>query len=1593
MLEADLRNLSAEARKSDTGFAGYFTGSQHPEVKEAAERALLKLRSLPAENLDGPGVAECEEVWRAFIKACEAKNVRLSAIGLACLQKLVANEAIAQDAIPEVLSTLRQHADVYDEAVQLKTLQTVLSLLQSKLYPKEEEGVAAMLGICFRLLGSTRCADSVHTTAAATLRQAVALIFDRIVTCEGLANHPSPQAMGITDMDEPFADAHSATKAGLLLFNDLCALASGQPAPWLQVPPLPKAFALDMLEFVLSHHAIVFTALPNFERLLGGRLASLLMTSLRAGSTMEDEAAEMVERRLLMRTVSTVVKQFGHVLVTECEIYLTVLVKSLEQDFPLWHRIFVLEVLRILCGDADLMRFLFETYDMTKGTSFVVRDVIIVLARHVHSALQMGDGLDEILGHMAMLFGQKAQGVEWTPDLELLLVGGPLPEAFAVAMATDGLLAVTDALSKLADKATTAGELHSDPPPPAPAPAEGADAEAVQEEVSRDLMIAAREVNVKDPVAAAQLANVVQSMVSTLWEILLLPLSILLARANGEALVLDLLKGYQSFTQTCGILDVADARDAFLASLCDFTLSQRAENQHPRLPSGEASPGAAPGSFPSPTPPVPGLERPPREEERAEGLLLSTKNVHALRTLFNIAHRLAGNLGPSWVLVLETLSQLERALNNPHTTTQEASAGHGGPPGAVPSDLSILTAAAAQLFQATVMLDDTAVNSLLSALRDVSAKAARSMGGQPGAALPGGGALAGAPPARLFALQRMVDVVLHNTQRMASLWPVMCDHLTEVLQHENAPVRGAALERVGEHLSLGWTPIIGMLHNVASKVSPHTPLRAPPCPQPAQCTLLRPLTPPHSHRATTALPATFLWPRPRVLWISCAVQETPDLEPHCDPVVSRHVVSMVAAYGAQPSDLNISLAAIGLMWNMADFFGKSIQSLLLSAKRGAGDTEGASDEPTEEEEQAVVLAPAETAAHAGLHAKAAMIAELLLLPLFTSLQALCSDLRPEVRNSGLRTLLSTLVSHGGKLPPSLWRRCLWEILFPLLDTVRALAAGSSKEESVGTQLGREKGRAVMMLVHHSRNTEQKQWDETLVLSLNGTGRLLRTYMPVLTTLEGFDARWDSFLSFFEGSVIEGSKEVAVAAISALTAILQGHAGTQALPRPLWKRAIRAYASVTRSACAHDSHVQIKSRVELITALTRLYTARRTAFDEADVRALLSLLDQLARAPFSHTEKSASAMLSTMALPPVQRTVLDLVTQLAPFEDRHVRAGLWGTLVHLLLAYLPGEPPPAASNTRTSNMNSVEDVYTRPGDEAQASDSNIAGALAKAAIESCPVTGEKVETMPGALSALFAEHACSALLQIFKEHMPTETRAQLFAPVLFALEKCLATRLAHPQGNLWRTAAQVFVTVVRVGLPAVNMYRAGAGASTIQSRDEMLTSMGIAKGDGAHPDDVWEALCGAFERLLLPGSNVHQAAVSTEVDPEQRRADDELELAALDTLCDVVLTSCGASPDNLRRRLVAIVDCGVDRPIPPEGYSGGERFSHVCLRKLYVLGMRGGEAEGPHACLLAISRHAMPILLNRCEQVVRAYAQDDHPASNQNIPRSRFDEMM
>lgn len=81
------------------------------------------------------------------------------------------------------------------------------------------------------------------------------------------------------------------------------------------------------------------------------------------------------------------------------------------------------------------------------------------------------------------------------------------------------------------------------------------------------------------------------------------------------------------------------------------------------------------------------------------------------------------------------------------------------------------------------------------------------------------------------------------------------------------------------------------------------------------------------------------------------------------------------------------------------------------------------------------------------------------------------------------------------------------------------------------------GKGVKMLVHHSRNTEQKQWDETLVLALSGTSKVLRAHLPQVAPLPGMDAGWQELMMVVESSVAGGRKETALAAIGMVSTVL------------------------------------------------------------------------------------------------------------------------------------------------------------------------------------------------------------------------------------------------------------------------------------------------------------------------------------------------------------------------------------------------------------------------------------------------------------------------
>lgn len=152
----------------------------------------------------------------------------------------------------------------------------------------------------------------------------------------------------------------------------------------------------------------------------------------------------------------------------------------------------------------------------------------------------------------------------------------------------------------------------------------------------------------------------------------------------------------------------------------------------------------------------------------------------------------------------------------------------------------------------------------------------------------------------------------------------------------------------------------------------------------------------------------------------------------------------------------------------------------------------------------------------------------LWMCLYARLGELCVDSRPAVRKSAGQTLFSTITAHGGLLKQSTWQAVLWQVLFPLLDKVRSFtnSASSEKVDTGGN-----------ILIHHSRNTAQKQWAETQVLTLSGVARVFNTKRQLLQALGDFPRAWTILLEFIENAALSKNNEVSFAALKSFQEVL------------------------------------------------------------------------------------------------------------------------------------------------------------------------------------------------------------------------------------------------------------------------------------------------------------------------------------------------------------------------------------------------------------------------------------------------------------------------
>uniref|UniRef100_A0A670JRD0 Protein MON2 homolog n=1 Tax=Podarcis muralis TaxID=64176 RepID=A0A670JRD0_PODMU len=1116
-MQGDLRALSLECRK------------KFPPVKEAAESGIIKVKTIAARNSDVLSALKenSSEVVQPFLMGCGTKEPKITQLCLAAIQRLMSHEVVSEVAAGNVINMLWQLME--NSLEELKLLQTVLVLLTTNTVV-HDEALSKAIVLCFRLHFTK---DNItNNTAAATVRQVVTVVFERVVAEDEHYKDIIEQPIGIQGNSNrrSVSTLKPCAKDAYMLFQDLCQLVNADAPYWLVgMTEMTRTFGLELLESVLNDFPQVFLQHQEFSFLLKERVCPLVIKlfspniKFRQGSSTSSSPAPVEKPYFpicmrLLRVVSVLIKQFYSLLVTECEIFLSLLVKFLDADKPQWLRAVAVESIHRLCVQPQLLRSFCQSYDMKQHSTKVFRDIVNALGSFIQSlflvpntgnasaatnqtggsvpggtaSAQTNPGMLGMGGSVTVLPAFEYRGT-WIPILSVSTQGSAkatylemldkvepptIPEGYAMSVAFHSLLDLVRGITNMIEEELGQVEMESQ--------VTTADTQSSPTQSSdlQDFNSASDQTDKETGIRA-----VWEEMVNACWCGLLAALSLLLDASTDEAATENILKAELTMAALCGKLGLVTSRDAFITAICK----------------GSLPPHYALTVLNTTT-------------------ALTSKNIQCMRTLLSLAHCHGGVLGTSWQLVLATLQHLVwilglkpgvggalkpgRAVEGPSTVLTTA----------VMTDLPVISNILSRLFESSQYLDDVSLHHLINALCSLSLEAMDMAYGN------------NKEPS-LFAVAKLLETGLVNMHRIEILWRPLTGHLLEVCQHPNSRMREWGAEALTSLIKAGLTfnhdpslsqnqrlqlLLLNPLKELSNINHPDIRLKQLECVLqilqsqgdslgPGWPLVLGVMGAIRSDQGESLIRTAF----------QCLQLVVTDFLPTMPCTCLQIVVDVAGSFGLHNQELNISLTSIGLLWNISDYFfqrGEIIEKDL-------------------NKEEALLQKQAEEkgiALNRPFHPAPPF--DCLWLCLYAKLGELCVDPRPAVRKSAGQTLFSTIGAHGTLLQHSTWHTVIWKVLFHLLDRVRESSTTADKEkiESGGGNI----------LIHHSRDTAEKQWAETWVLTLAGVARIFNTRRYLLQSLGDFSQAWDVLLDHIQSAALSKNNEVSLAALKSFQEILQ-----------------------------------------------------------------------------------------------------------------------------------------------------------------------------------------------------------------------------------------------------------------------------------------------------------------------------------------------------------------------------------------------------------------------------------------------------------------------
>ena len=458
---------------------------------------------------------------------------------------------------------------------------------------------------------------------------------------------------------------------------------------------MTRSFGLELLESILKKFPQVFASNDVFRVLLKERVCSLVIklfspntkyrqhTMQSSGNSSPGDRPHYPITSKLLRVVSILILEYHHILTTETEIFISLLMKFLDPGKPTWQNCMALEVVHKIMVQPELLSFICSTFDMNEHSTKVFQDMINSLGAYVQNVMMTpgpadgegqqggagggsgggttsggGGGSSVIYGSPGMS-GFYYRNV-WKP-LTISFVGGQTKELYLDSSDRTEIPQVSDGYGISL-------------------------AYACLLDAVRTMALVVNQRNSAAAAAAADLSARNVQLIDSSWCGILAALSLLLDASTEDTSTENILKAMENFASLSGHLGQTKPRDAYLASICKaslpphYTLNVLKATpctqtvSGPRNPCDAAAAATGGGGFGDSPGAVAGVpEGDIRHQVVAVGtplptaslpasahqgpVMLTAKNLQCMRSILSVAHCHGNLLGNSWHIIL-TVSQL-----------------------------------------------------------------------------------------------------------------------------------------------------------------------------------------------------------------------------------------------------------------------------------------------------------------------------------------------------------------------------------------------------------------------------------------------------------------------------------------------------------------------------------------------------------------------------------------------------------------------------------------------------------------------------------------------------------------------------------------------------------------------------------------------------------------------------------------------------------------------------------------------------------------------------------------------------------------------